>query len=251
VSELTPELRTRLNEPGAVVIDAADLERLGLRRGAGDVAEVNGQQVRVVSQVSGLKGLAGPYVFCSLETARRLLGVAPGQVHYLLVRCKRAADVPTVRRHLGGYGDMTALTSAEFSFRSRCHWLLKTGAGVSLGCAAVLGLLVGAVVTSQTLYAATTASLREYAVLRAMGIPRRRVAAVVMAQSFWIGVAGITLAVPAVFALARLAEAFGAKALLPAWLLGLACGVTLIMAVLSGLASLRSLRLVEPAALLR
>src|SRR5205814_8094454 len=62
-------------------------------------------------------------------------------------------------------------------------------------------LLVGAVVTSQTLYAATAASMKEYAVLRAMGIPRWRMALTVLAQSFWVGVAGVALAIPTVFAL--------------------------------------------------
>ena len=67
------------------------------------------------------------------------------------------------------------------------HWLTKTKAGIALGYAAALGLLVGAVVTYQTLSAATKASLREYAVLRALGIPRWRMALAVMSQSFWVG----------------------------------------------------------------
>ena len=43
----------------------------------------------------------------------------------------------------------------------------------------------------------------------------------------------------------------GAQVLLPPWLLGLGSGLTLAMALLSGLAALRSLRLVEPITLLR
>ena len=35
------------------------------------------------------------------------------------------------------------------------------------------------------------AALREYAVLRALGIPRWRMAGLVMAQSLWVGLAGI------------------------------------------------------------
>src|SRR5205814_6222083 len=107
------------------------------------------------------------------------------------------------------YKNLSAFTADEFSFRSRMHWLTKTKAGVALGYAAVLGLLVGAVVTSQTLYAATAAALREYAVLRALGIPRWRMAASVLAQSFWVGVAGIALALPAVLLLANGADALG------------------------------------------
>jgi putative ABC transport system permease protein len=159
--------------------------------------------------------------------------------------------VATVVTRLRTYRNMSTFTSTEFSLRSRLHWLTKTKAGIALGCAAALGLLVGAVVTSQTLYAATAASLREYAVLRALGIPRWRMGFAVLSQSFWVGLAGVGLALPAVFVLAQTAESLGAKVLLPSWLLGTAAGVTLSMALLSGLSALRSLRLAEPAALLR
>jgi len=106
-------------------------------------------------------------------------------------------------------------------------------------------------VTSQTLYAAVAAQLREYAVLRALGIPRWRMAMTVLAQSFWVGLIGVCLALPAAFALKALAEFWGLRVDLPLELLGAAIGITMGMAMLSGLAALRSLRLVEPAMLLR
>lgn len=250
VNELTTELRRRLTEPGAVVVDKKELDRLGIT-GVGDVAEVSGKRVRVVGLVSGLKSLAGPYVFCSLRTARSLLRLTPDQTTYLLGKCRNPADAPAVVEQLGAYRNLRAFTAADFSFRSRMHWLTKTKAGIALGCAAMLGLLVGAVVTSQTLYAATAASLREYAVLRALGIPRWRMMLTVLAQAFWVGVAGVGLALPAVFGLGEFANYLGAKVLLPGWLLGSAVAVTMTMAMFSGLAALRSLRLVEPATLLR
>ena len=131
------------------------------------------------------------------------------------------------------------------------HWLTKTKAGIALGYAALLGLLVGAVVTSQTLYAATIASLREYAVLQALGIPRWRMAMLVLTQSFWIGIIGVALSIPTVHSSAWGADELGVRVLLPLWLIGSAAGVTLVMALGSGLVALRSLRLVEPATLLR
>jgi len=248
--ELTPEMRAQLTEPGACIVDESELERLGIK-GVGDIAEVSGRRVRIVGLLQGLKSLAGPYVFCSINTARPLLRLQPDQTTYLLARCRQGSDAAGVVEQLRRYAHMTAFTSADFSLRSRMHWLTKTKAGIAFGCAAVLGLLVGAVVTSQTLYAATAASLREYAVLCALGIPRWRMAASVLAQSCWVGVAGAGLAVPAVLGLARLADLLGARVLLPGWLLGLAVVVTLFMALLAGLAALRSLRRVEPATLLR
>ncbi len=73
----------------------------------------------------------------------------------------------------------------------------------------------------------------------------------VMAQSFWIGVFGIALAVPAIIILGKLGTQVGAKVDLPWWLWTFAVGITMMMALVSGLFALRSLRLVEPVALLR
>jgi putative ABC transport system permease protein len=252
VTELTPELRARLTEPGAVVIDESELDRLGVK-GVGDTAEIIGRRVRVVGLTRGVKSIAGPYIFCSIRTALPLLRLPAdgGQETYVLARCHEPAQAAALVERLRDRENLSAFTSKDFSRRSRLHWLMKTKAGVALGYAAVLGLLVGAVVTSQTLYAATAAALREYAVLRALGIPRWRMAMSVLAQSFWVGVAGIALALPAVLLLANGADALGARVALPPWLLGLTVGVTMAMALISGLAALRSLRLVEPAALLR
>jgi putative ABC transport system permease protein len=116
----------------------------------------------------------------------------------------------------------------------------------------LLGLLVGAVVTGFTLYAATAASIREYAVLRALGIPRWRMGMAVLSQSFWVGVLGVVVGVPTMYGLARAAEAAGnLRVSLAPWLLGTVAVVTLGMALASGLAALRILRQVEPANLLR
>jgi putative ABC transport system permease protein len=250
VRELTPELRVLLTEPGSIVVDEGELDRLGIR-GVGDIAEIIGRRVRVVGLVHGLKSLAGPYIFCSLSTARPLLRLLPEQTTYVLARCRNEADAPAVVERLRAYDTMSAFTNEEFSLRTRIHWLTKTKAGIALGFAAALGLLVGAVVTSQTLYAATAASMREYAVLRALGIPRWRMGATVLAQSFWVGIIGIAVAVPIVYGIRQSAETLGAPVQLPFKLLGLAVVVTMTMALISGLAALRSLRLAEPATLLR
>src|SRR5438552_12974621 len=109
----------------------------------------------------------------------------------------------------------------------------------------MLGLAVGMVVTYQTLKAATLASLREYAVLRALGIPRWRMAMTVLAQSFWVGVAGVGIAMPTSYVLAWLASLVGVNVILEWWVMGFAASVTLVMALVSGLMALRSLRLVE------
>jgi putative ABC transport system permease protein len=251
VKQLTPELCARLSEPDSVVIDESDQKRLGVSA-VGDTVEVAGHRVRVVGLTEGCKSLAGPYVFCSVGTAQPLVRMQSFQTTYVLARCHDRAEAPgVVKRLRQQYETISAFTSEDFSVRSRLHWLTKTKAGIALGYAAALGLLVGAVVTSQTLYAAVAASLREYAVLRALGIPRWRMALMVLAQSFWVGIFGVALGLPASYGLAYVANALTVTVDLPWWLQSLAAGVTLVMALGSGLLALRSLRLVEPALLLR
>jgi putative ABC transport system permease protein len=253
IDKLTREQCGMLAEEGTVIIDQSDVKRLGIK-GVGDKAEISGHPVRVVSLTRGLPSLAGPYVLCSIPTAKKRLPVQQGQTTtYVLGRCRNELDAPKVVEQLNRYKDISAFTASDFSRRTQLHWLLKTKAGIALGYAAALGLLVGAVVTSQTLFAAVVASLREFAVLRALGIPRWRIAFMVVSQSFWIGIIGIALALPAVYGLAWAADhLMGVQIVsLPWWLQTSAAAVTLGMALMSGLFALRSLRQIEPATLLR
>ena len=256
VKELTPEVRDAMTEPNAIVIDSSERGRLGVT-GVGDYAEINKVRVRVVGEVQGFKSLAGPYVFCSRPTAQNLLRnmIPRDTTTYYLIRCHDRADAPAVAAGLNEEfqhrHDMTVMTAGDFSLHSRWHWMIKTKAGIALGYTALLGLLVGMVVTSQTLYAATAASAKEYAILLAMGIPRRRVTMTVLVQSFWVGLFGVIAAYPMVHGLAYVGRFIGVNIPLPWKLLSVAAVVTLVMALLAGLMALRSVRRIEPMSLLR
>jgi putative ABC transport system permease protein len=88
-------------------------------------------------------------------------------------------------------------------------------------------------------------------VLEALGIPTRRIVAAVLAQSFWVGTAGLVIAAPVTLTLADLLGLLGIKMLFPMWLVVPTTVVTLATVLLSGFVALRSLRLVQPADLLR
>jgi putative ABC transport system permease protein len=240
-----PALVAALWEPMTIIIDESDCGRLGVTR-VGQMSRINGQSVRVIGLIHGLKSLGGAFTFCSLETARRVLHYAPGSTTYLLARCRSSHDARAVAERLRNHPYMWAYTRDAFSARSRLTWMTTTKAGLALAFTAVLGLVVGAVVTSQTLYAATVAAQREYATLRAMGIPRWRLQWSVLAQSFWVGLGGIAVAVPIVWGLALLVNSIGTQVRLPWFVWGPAYGITMVMALGSGLIALRSLQQVDP-----
>jgi putative ABC transport system permease protein len=241
-----PGLLAKLHEPFTVAVDESELGRLNIK-GVGDDADILGVRVKVVGLVSGYKSLGGPYVFCSNPNARVLLKYFPGEATYVVAKCKSLEDSQRVVRRLEGYSQITGFTAEDFSWRSRMHWLTTTKAGIAVGFTALLGLLVGAVVTSQTLYAATAASLREYSTLRAMGIPRWRLQLSVMEQSFWVGLFGILVAAPITVLLVEGANYMGTQVLMHPVVIGVAILITMAMALASGLAALRSFQGVDPA----
>jgi putative ABC transport system permease protein len=254
VAGLTPEIQERLAQPGAIAIDRSEFSRLGIAN-MGDTAEISDRSVRITATVSGTQSIGAPFIFCSLRTARELLPMfitRPNQVTFLLLKCRQPAFAPQTAASLRAeFPDMAVFTRREFSTRTRMHWLTRSKAGIAMGLTSGLSLLVGLIVTSQTLYGATASMLRELAVLYAMGIPRWRVRGLVLSLAFWVGIAGLLAAAPAVLGLARAAGVVGARVYLPGWLLAASAVSTMVTALVSGVYSLRSLRGVEPITLLR
>jgi putative ABC transport system permease protein len=251
---LTPELRAALTEPFTIVADESDVERLRLNHPYGR-PKINGKEVKLVGTVKGLRSLAAPWVFCSMHTARQLLGflLPPDHVTYILARCDSPERARAVAKELQDEysDDMTARTAEEFSFKSREYWLLRTKAGIALGYAALLGLVVGAVITYQTLYSATAASAKEFAILLALGVPRWRISWMVLVQSFWVGLIGIALAYPICLGLRELARMVNADVDLRWQVLAGTAVVTTVMALMAGAFAVRGVRKIEPMDLLR
>jgi putative ABC transport system permease protein len=252
---LTPDLRAALAEPGTVVVDVWEFATLGLKGIGYEAGEVNGQPVRLAGTLTGFHGFSFVYVFCSQETLRQLSSQAadyPELATCLVGHCQDPRDVgDTVARLRRDYPDMAVYSSEELSLKVKKYWLFRSRGGMVLMCTLILALLVGLAVTSETLYAAVVAQLKEFAVLEALGIPRKHVVRLVLAQSFWLGVGGIGMALPFTVALARVALWMQTQVVLSTMVLSLTFVLTLGMAMLSGFLSLRPLRDIEPAKLLR
>lgn len=253
---LSPHLREALKAPGSIIIDEIDVGKLGF--GASDQrrAEINGRRVEAVGVMSGFRAIGGAMIFVSEATFRDLRSGMGGEqdgAAYFLVGLKPGSDRDVVKTELGGMNPAAfrAMLPEELSVMSQSYWLLESGTGIGFLFSTVLGLLVGVAITSQTLRGAVLASLREYATLRALGIPLGTLRRVVLEQSFWVGVAGLVISV-AITACIWLIAVAGDIALALTWwaILGTAA-FTLTVAVVSGLFSLGPLFKTEPAELLR
>ncbi len=251
---VSQEQRRALEEPDTVLVDRSNAANLGARVGAR--LEVNGRLVKIVGLTAGLNSIGGANVAASLATARSLdaANAEIESVAYLLVklRAPRAAD--RVREELqprGALRPYTVWTAAELSEKSQLYWLLESSLGLGFLFSGGIGLLIGIVITSQTLKSVVQASLREYATLRALGVSLRSLRLVVLEQSAWVGLIGLVLTVLLTFGAVRLATANHVLVAAPWWAFAATAVFILTIALSSGALALRALAQSEPAALLR
>jgi putative ABC transport system permease protein len=173
-----------LTLPNAVAVDKTYYDDLGIRQ-IGHRAEINEMEVSVRVLTQGIRSFTTlPFVFTNLGLARTLNLASPEQANYTLVRVTLGTPVETVRKALQNrLPDTEVLTHNEFRERSLDYWLFETGAGSGLIAGAVLAIVVGIVVVSQTLYASTKEHINEFATLRALGASSAFVRKVILWQA--------------------------------------------------------------------
>lgn len=249
---LTPAQRTLLREPGAILIDAADVRKLDA--GVGTVVEINGRRARIAGVVEGIRAVGGVNVLASQATARLLAPESSSMVMFYLVALKPGYAPEVVAREIAdaaAFPRYSVWTAPEFSVRSQMYWLFESGVGIGAGFAALLALLVGIVITSQTLSGAVLSSLKEFAALRSLGVSLGSLRRVVVEQAMWVGIVGLLLTGVFTLAIAALGNHFRIAMVFPWWMLGGSAAIMMVVSVLSGLLSLRPLLAAEPASLLR
>lgn len=249
---LTLAQRALLREPDAILIDAADMRKLGAQ--VGTEVEINGHHARIAGVVHGIRSVGGVNVIASLSTMQRLAPETAGQVTFYLVGLQPGFEPGTVAAEIADTAAIprySVWSAAALSTQSQVYWLLESGSGIGAGFASLLALMVGVVITSQTLSGAILASIKEFAALRALGVPQSALRAIVVEQALWVGAAGLLITGVLTAAIALLGR-YGQIALaFPWWMVAGTGVVMMLIAVLSGWLSLRPLLAAEPASLLR
>ncbi|MCK9538439.1 ABC transporter permease [Dokdonella sp.] len=250
---LSPPLRARLDEPGGVVVDRADLDKLGL--GVGGRAIINGQPVHVVGVGNGLRALGGVNILTSLATAARLdVDATDDEVAYYVVKLRDPAQAEAVAARLqpgGATPRYQVWTRDDFARRAMTYWMFETGAGVGVLFLALVVFLVGAVITSQTLMGAVAGSIREYATLHALGVGFAALRRVVVEQAAWVGACGLVAGGIATVLVMALAHRNDVPAQLDPIIVVVCAVLVMGIALVSGLMAMRTLNRADPATLLR
>jgi putative ABC transport system permease protein len=171
--------------PRAIIVDESFLDLLGVSR-IGDEVEIWDHKAVVRGICSGIRTFTtNPVAFTSRRT---LTGWDPrlteDSITFVLVRkAPDASQTEVLRRLQESVPYLQVLTTRQFAIRTIKYWMLTTGAGITVVMIAILGLIVGSVIISQTLYATTLDHITDYATLLALGFAKARLASVVVIQS--------------------------------------------------------------------
>ena len=237
-----------LRRPDTVVVDRLFADKLGVR-GPGDQVEINGHRARVVALTQGIRSFTtSPWVFTAARTAQEMSGFDSSQWNYVIATVAAGHDPDEVRDTLSAaIPRADVYTTQELAETTRDYWLFTTGAGASVLVSAVLGLLVGAVIVAQVLYATTVDHLSEFGTLRAMGAPRGFVYRVILSQAAISATVGHLIGIAIAMALSKGSEAGSVLILVtPQLALGLYL-VTLTMCMGASIVSIRKAMTIDPA----
>jgi putative ABC transport system permease protein len=186
--------REALEAPNTVAIDRSYFNDLGVDQ-LGAHAELNRTAVKLVAITKRVRSFTTlPFVFTSIDEARKLSGADQDQASYQRVQLLPGADIENVRKAIEArLPDTEVLTQAEFRTRSQDYWLKQTGAGAALDAGKLLGLIVGIVIVAQTLYSSTKDHINEFATLRALGAGAGYIVKVILIQAVLSGLIGYVL----------------------------------------------------------
>ncbi|QDL09074.1 ABC transporter permease [Brasilonema octagenarum UFV-E1] len=192
------------------MIDKTNLNSIDLKR-LGEVGEINNIPAKLVGFTQGTQSIVfGTLMFTSLETANtyRNYGtqttaspnnvgssakkpVSKDQISFVLVKAKRGQSIAKLKRDLEqALPDTRAYTRQEMSKITQDFWQVRSGIGFILGLGAVVGVVVGAVVVSQILYASVTDHIKEFGTLKAMGASDWFIYNVIIEQAIWMAILG-------------------------------------------------------------
>ena len=240
--------RQALEAPDTVAIDQSYFPDLGVSK-IGDQGEMNGVSVRLAAITKRIRSFTTlPFVFTSIEEARRLSGAEQNQASYQRVTLLPDADLEKVRTELERrLPDTDILTQDEFRKRSQHYWLFQTGAGAALIAGALLGLIVGIVIVAQTLYSSTKDHINEFATLRALGAGAGYIVKVILMQAVLSGLIGYVLGMALAMLAIHVAQDTKLTILMTPQLAGGLFAVTIGMCIFAAISAIIKVIRIDPA----
>ncbi|MDX1480599.1 MAG: ABC transporter permease DevC [Woeseiaceae bacterium] len=214
--------------------------------------EVNDREVDVVAtfDMGTSFGIDGSIITSDDNWLRIFPNHPRSEIHIGLIKVRDGADVADVRDRLRDYlpDDVLVMTREDFVERETAYWDSATPIGYVFFFGAIMGLVVGAIIVYQILFADVSEHFHEYATLRAIGYSNRFVSGIVLQQAVILALLGY---VPGVLVANWLYGSAAEATNLPIYLTErrfiIVLIMTLAMCSISALLAVRKLHRLDPA----
>ena len=240
----------------AVLFDTLSRPEFGdvaasLQKGERVRAEVNKRMVEVRGLFElGASFAADGNLLTTDLNFQRLFNREPGEIDFGVISLAEGANLEQVKSRIEKTlpSDVRVLTKEEFVAFERNYWETATAIGFVFNFGAILGLIVGIIITYQVLYTDVVNHLPEYATLKAMGYTNGYLTRVVLEESIILSVLGFVPGLVAALVLYALASSgSGLPIEMTAGRVGLVFFLTVLMCFVSGLLAMRKLKSADPA----
>lgn len=170
--------RGRRPRNGEVLLDAVAADKLRVQPGG--TVRVLGRDVRVSGEVEGLSTITNSVAFMPRRDLARLLGL-DGVVSYIFVGGRPGVALDNLTASIATAAPGATVSTREAFVRSERRVVGDMSTDIIRGMTLV-GFIVGVAVAGLVAYSSTRAQLRDYAVLRALGLRTRRALVLVVGQ---------------------------------------------------------------------
>jgi putative ABC transport system permease protein len=220
----------------------------------GDYREVQDSRLKIVGRTAdALSFTTTPLVFMDYGQAQRMNeSMLKGRTSYVVVKLSGGADLETVRSEIRRrlpYNDVR--TRAEWATASESYWIDSTGIGLNMYLTVFLGVLVGVVVVTQTLYTSTMEHIREYGTVKAIGGGNADIYLIIGKQAVIAAVLGYTIGALMAWGVGHMVEKSGLHLVLSASLLVEVFIGALGLCLMAALVSFRKVANIDPAMVFR
>src|SRR5499433_3071694 len=185
-----------LSQPDAIVIDEAGYRFFfpGAPLSLGRTLELNDHRVRIV----GIANASPPFqtfpvVFARYSQAITFVGQERNLMSFVLVKPQPGIGANELCRRIEAATGLHAATTSDFAKQTIVYYLRNTGIPVNFGITIAIALIVGTVVAGQTFYIFTIESLKQFGVLKAVGVTNRRLIGMILLQAWLVGLIGFSI----------------------------------------------------------
>lgn len=236
-----------------VFMDDSATRRFGPFK-VGDYREVQDSRLRIAGRTrDALSFTTTPLLFMDYGLAQRMnRDLLQGRTSYTVVKLAAGTDLETARREIQRrlpYNDVHS--RAEWASRSEQYWIDSTGIGLNMYLTVFLGILVGVVVVTQTLYTSTMEHIREYGTVKAIGGGNADIYRIIGKQAVIAAVLGYAIGALMAWGVGRLVAQAGLNMTLTPTTLAVVFAGSVLLCLSAALVSFHKVARIDPAMVFR